>query len=285
METKRCPYCGEEIMASAKKCKHCGEWLNNEKKKIRCPFCQEETEADLSKCQHCNESLTNNDEEINTSTKTVDYYTFPIKTWKVIRFFIMPLSLIALWLMSNSMKKYLITKGMLDDFPEPRSIISCSIFYFIVGIMFFVLSSYVRSVSNEKNFRFILLATYSIIMSIFQLFFLFFDESNFESDTGIFAAILILILSIVGFVLYILCCSTLFRIESKGVKGVRSLGVYMIFDIAITIIDSILTLIDDHELFSLSILFSILSIIITFFIIIQMRIIFDRFTNTIQQKQ
>ena len=25
-ETKRCPYCGEEILATAKKCKHCGEW-------------------------------------------------------------------------------------------------------------------------------------------------------------------------------------------------------------------------------------------------------------------
>ena len=26
-QTKNCPYCGEEIMAIAKKCKHCGEWL------------------------------------------------------------------------------------------------------------------------------------------------------------------------------------------------------------------------------------------------------------------
>lgn len=29
-ETKRCPYCGEIILAVAQKCKHCGEWLNKD---------------------------------------------------------------------------------------------------------------------------------------------------------------------------------------------------------------------------------------------------------------
>lgn len=28
-EKKKCPYCGQEILAIAKKCKHCGEWLDS----------------------------------------------------------------------------------------------------------------------------------------------------------------------------------------------------------------------------------------------------------------
>lgn len=35
-ETKKCPYCSEEILADAKKCKHCGEFLDdNLKSKVK----------------------------------------------------------------------------------------------------------------------------------------------------------------------------------------------------------------------------------------------------------
>ena len=30
MNTKKCPYCSEEILIDAKKCKHCGEYLDSE---------------------------------------------------------------------------------------------------------------------------------------------------------------------------------------------------------------------------------------------------------------
>ncbi|MCH5176125.1 MAG: hypothetical protein J1F40_09580 [Prevotellaceae bacterium] len=44
--TKRCPYCGEEILSVAKKCKHCGEWLEKENgvEKVA-PFSQSKQEV------------------------------------------------------------------------------------------------------------------------------------------------------------------------------------------------------------------------------------------------
>ena len=57
-KTKRCPYCGEEILAVAKKCKHCGEWLEEKKQEMEkkaCPICGELVDADKEICPQCNE--------------------------------------------------------------------------------------------------------------------------------------------------------------------------------------------------------------------------------------
>ena len=90
-ETKRCPFCGEEILAVAKKCKHCGEWLNKDEKQDEekvmtpCPICGEMVEEGISQCPYCHESLVEDGQERveetitdsegdNNSRSFFDYY-------------------------------------------------------------------------------------------------------------------------------------------------------------------------------------------------------------------
>lgn len=61
-ETKHCPYCGEEILAIAKKCKYCGEWLDKEepieeKKTVQCPVCGEDIMEGTVVCPYCHERI------------------------------------------------------------------------------------------------------------------------------------------------------------------------------------------------------------------------------------
>lgn len=76
-ETRKCPYCGEEILAVAKKCKYCGEWLTEEKAEdtpkqmIPCPICSEMIEEGTEICPHCHEKLTKPGKLTPAITKTI----------------------------------------------------------------------------------------------------------------------------------------------------------------------------------------------------------------------
>jgi ribosomal protein S27AE len=67
-QTEQCPFCGETILAVAKKCKHCGESLDRQAAEPvseqaqgaqtkQCPFCGETIPAVAKDCEHCGEFL------------------------------------------------------------------------------------------------------------------------------------------------------------------------------------------------------------------------------------
>lgn len=78
-ETKKCPYCGEEILATAKKCKYCGEWLPEqtetkatepqERKMMACPVCAEQIEVGTKVCPYCHEALVTEERPVNAVTE------------------------------------------------------------------------------------------------------------------------------------------------------------------------------------------------------------------------
>jgi hypothetical protein len=58
-ETRRCPYCKEEIKADAIRCKHCRSTVTPEHPSHggTCPFCKEEVHPDALKCKHCGSDI------------------------------------------------------------------------------------------------------------------------------------------------------------------------------------------------------------------------------------
>ena len=58
--TRQCPYCHEDVKATALKCKHCCAQLFSVAPSHRgvCPYCKEDIKAEAIKCRHCHSMLT-----------------------------------------------------------------------------------------------------------------------------------------------------------------------------------------------------------------------------------
>lgn len=81
-ETKKCPFCGEFILAQAKKCKFCKNWLNDEKDNSddlkSCPYCYEKINVNAKLCKFCGSNVTALDvtssQDIRNSLKSFEDY-------------------------------------------------------------------------------------------------------------------------------------------------------------------------------------------------------------------
>lgn len=93
-QTKRCPFCGEEILAVAKKCKHCHEFLPEKEPQPEnisdtpqtksCPYCGGEVPINASKCKFCGEWFNRTEREEPVIRKIADCQRVSNVLWLVI---------------------------------------------------------------------------------------------------------------------------------------------------------------------------------------------------------
>ena len=108
-DTKNCPYCGEEILAIAKKCKHCGEWLEERET----PESDEENECELDDYETSDEEDSSDEDDnglfgikrigITALFLVISWIFFELGSWNII--WRIPLTNQIQWAISEAIKQ------------------------------------------------------------------------------------------------------------------------------------------------------------------------------------
>jgi len=214
MDVKQCPYCGEEVLAVAKKCKHCGEWLENttvkQKKMTTCPFCAEEIEDRMEICPVCKTPIVQKQECIITerpsSGNLPNYWLLSILCYVAVVFeliYAMHASGIVSVLEKYGMdlksrNDTVILLGMIAKYiPEWLTLICCGVLWVFLMLE---LRKHYKTSCPDKPVAFITLICLSIGMYSFALILTFTEDIDIPIPITLIGFLLAISVSIFEFI-------------------------------------------------------------------------------------